>query len=77
PHVTTQKIAALARQRALEKDRKTPFSAATQEVRFYYYGGKLDFVTMVVCCYQSLADIEIVKVVHTGLISVPSFVVNA
>ncbi|GJR88735.1 oxygen-dependent choline dehydrogenase [Tanacetum coccineum] len=63
--VTTQKIAALARQRALEKDRQTPFSDATQEVRFYYYGGKLDFVTMVVCCYQSLADIEIVKVVHT------------
>ncbi|GKB35177.1 probable protein phosphatase 2C 55 [Tanacetum coccineum] len=54
PQVTTQKIAALARQRAMEKDRQTPFSAATQEVRFYYYGGKLDFVTMVVCCYQNL-----------------------
>ncbi|GJZ84557.1 retrotransposon protein, putative, ty1-copia subclass [Tanacetum coccineum] len=57
--VTTQKIAALARQRALEKDRQTPFSAATQEVRFYYYGGKLDFVTMVVCCYQSLETGEV------------------
>ncbi|GKB34226.1 reverse transcriptase domain-containing protein, partial [Tanacetum coccineum] len=46
PQVTAKKIAALARQRALEKDRQTPFSAATQEARFHYYGGKLDDITM-------------------------------
>ncbi|GKE75356.1 hypothetical protein Tco_1537397, partial [Tanacetum coccineum] len=33
--VTAQMIAALARQRALEKDKQTSFSAATQEARFH------------------------------------------
>ncbi|GAV69511.1 SpoIIE domain-containing protein [Cephalotus follicularis] len=48
PQVTAQKIAALARQRALNRDRQTPFSAAAQDAGFRYYGGKLDDITVVV-----------------------------
>lgn len=48
PQVTAQKIAALARQRALDKNRQTPFSSAAQEAGFRYYGGKLDDITVVV-----------------------------
>ncbi|PIN12199.1 Serine/threonine protein phosphatase [Handroanthus impetiginosus] len=38
PQVTAQKIAALARQRAQDKNRQTPFSTAAQEAGFRYYG---------------------------------------
>lgn len=48
PQVTAQKIAALARQRAQDKDRQTPFSTAAQDAGFRYYGGKLDDITVVV-----------------------------
>ncbi|KAL8523782.1 hypothetical protein ACS0TY_013667 [Phlomoides rotata] len=48
PQVTAKKIAALARQRALDKNRQTPFSTAAQEAGFRYYGGKLDDITIVV-----------------------------
>ncbi|KAI4339875.1 hypothetical protein MLD38_024766 [Melastoma candidum] len=48
PQVTAQKIAALARQRAQDKDRQTPFSTAAQDAGIRYYGGKLDDITVVV-----------------------------
>ncbi|KQJ93256.1 probable protein phosphatase 2C 55 [Brachypodium distachyon] len=48
PQVTAQKIAALARQRAQDKGRQTPFSSAAQEAGYRYYGGKLDDITVVV-----------------------------
>ncbi|XP_061342359.1 probable protein phosphatase 2C 80 [Gastrolobium bilobum] len=48
PQVTAQKIAALARQRALDKNRQTPFSTAAQDAGFRYHGGKLDDITVVV-----------------------------
>lgn len=48
PQVTAQKIAVLARQRALDRNRPTPFSTAAQEAGFRYYGGKLDDITVVV-----------------------------
>lgn len=48
PQVMAQKIAALARQRAQDKDRQTPFSTAAQDAGFRYYGGKLDDITVVV-----------------------------
>ncbi|XP_071925072.1 probable protein phosphatase 2C 55 isoform X2 [Coffea arabica] len=48
PQVTAQKIAALARQRAQDKNRQTPFSSAAQDAGFRYYGGKLDDITVVV-----------------------------
>ncbi|KAF5180768.1 phosphatase PTC7-like protein [Thalictrum thalictroides] len=48
PQVTAQKIAALARQRAQDSDRQTPFSTAAQDAGFRYYGGKLDDITVVV-----------------------------
>lgn len=46
--VTAQKIAALARQRAQDKNRQTPFSTAAQDAGYRYYGGKLDDITVVV-----------------------------
>ncbi|KAJ4760600.1 hypothetical protein LUZ62_070975 [Rhynchospora pubera] len=48
PQITAQKIAALARQRALDKNRQTPFSTAAQDAGYRYYGGKLDDITVVV-----------------------------
>ncbi|KAG5050942.1 hypothetical protein JHK87_003140 [Glycine soja] len=48
PLVTAQRIAVLARQRALDRNRQTPFSTAAQEAGFRYYGGKLDDITVVV-----------------------------
>ncbi|KAK7386521.1 hypothetical protein VNO78_26804 [Psophocarpus tetragonolobus] len=48
PQITAQKIAALARQRAQDRNRQTPFSTAAQEAGFRYYGGKLDDITVVV-----------------------------
>ena len=48
PQVTAQKIAALARQRALDRNRQTPFATAAQEAGFHYYGGKLDDITVIV-----------------------------
>ena len=54
--VTAQKIAALARQRAQDKDRQTPFSTAAQDAGFRYYGGKLDDITVVVSYVASSND---------------------
>ncbi|KAJ6808328.1 putative protein phosphatase 2C 55 [Iris pallida] len=48
PQITAQKIAALARQRAQDKNRQTPFSTAAQDAGYRYYGGKLDDITVVV-----------------------------
>lgn len=48
PQVTAQKIAALARQRAQDKNRQTSFSTAAQDAGFRYYGGKLDDITVIV-----------------------------
>nr|KYP72290.1 putative protein phosphatase 2C 55 [Cajanus cajan] len=56
PQVTAQKIAALARQRALDKDRQTPFSTAAQDAGFRYYGGKLDDTTVVVSYITGSGD---------------------
>ncbi|KAI3978764.1 hypothetical protein MKX01_015939 [Papaver californicum] len=48
PQGAAEKIAALARQRALDEKRTSPFSKAAREAGFQYYGGKLDDVTVVV-----------------------------
>ncbi|KAJ4835710.1 hypothetical protein Tsubulata_021713 [Turnera subulata] len=48
PQVTAKKIAALARERALDRNRQTPFSTAAQDAGYRYYGGKLDDITVVV-----------------------------
>ena len=57
PEATAQKIAALARQRALDTNRQTPFSTAAQDAGYRYYGGKLDDVTVVVSYVTSSASI--------------------
>ncbi|XWS21082.1 hypothetical protein CRYUN_Cryun30bG0024900 [Craigia yunnanensis] len=56
PQVTAQKIAALARQRAQDRDRQTPFSTAAQDAGFRYYGGKLDDITVVVSYITSFEE---------------------
>lgn len=48
PQVTAQNIAALAQQRALDRNRKTPFAAAAHDAGYRYTGGKLDDITVVV-----------------------------
>ncbi|CAH8336539.1 unnamed protein product [Eruca vesicaria subsp. sativa] len=48
PKATAQKIADLARARALDKKRQSPFATAAQEAGYRYYGGKLDDITAVV-----------------------------
>lgn len=48
PQVTAQKIAALARLRAEDCNRQTPFSTAAQEAGFRFYGGKMDDITVIV-----------------------------
>jgi len=52
---TAQKIAALARVRALDKHRQSPFAAAAQEAGYRFYGGKLDDITVVVSYVTSAA----------------------
>ncbi|MED6197387.1 hypothetical protein PIB30_056042 [Stylosanthes scabra] len=56
PQATAQKIAALARQRAQDKDRQTPFSTAAQDAGLRYYGGKLDDTTVIVSYITSSED---------------------
>ncbi|KAL6346354.1 hypothetical protein AAG906_033150 [Vitis piasezkii] len=56
PQVTAQKIAALARQRAQDRMRQTPFSTAAQDAGFRYYGGKLDDITVVVSFITSTSN---------------------
>ncbi|XVF63906.1 hypothetical protein PTKIN_Ptkin09bG0124100 [Pterospermum kingtungense] len=57
PQVTAQKIAALARQRAQDRNRQTPFSTAAQDAGFRYYGGKLDDITVVVSYITSSEEV--------------------
>ncbi|VAI38683.1 unnamed protein product [Triticum turgidum subsp. durum] len=54
---TAQKIAALARERAEDKHRQSPFAAAAQEAGYRYYGGKLDDITVVVSYVTSAAAV--------------------
>ncbi|XAR61787.1 Phosphoprotein phosphatase [Bertholletia excelsa] len=56
PQVTAQKIAALARQRAQDRNRQTPFSTAAQDAGYRYYGGKLDDITVVVSYITSTSN---------------------
>ncbi|KAK8946131.1 putative protein phosphatase 2C 55 [Platanthera guangdongensis] len=54
PLITAQKIAALARQRALDKNRHTPFSGTAQDAGYRHYGGKLDYITVVYCHFMQI-----------------------
>ncbi|WJX10253.1 protein-serine/threonine phosphatase [Trifolium repens] len=53
PQVTAQKIAALAQQRAFDKNWWSPFSAAAYKARRHYPGGKRDDITVVVSYISS------------------------
>lgn len=48
PQLMAKQIATLARERAVDKNRHTPFAKAAQDAGFRYYGGKLDDITVVV-----------------------------
>ncbi|CAL1376666.1 unnamed protein product [Linum trigynum] len=56
PQEAAQKITALARERALDRSRQTPFSVAAQDAGFRYYGGKLDDITVVVSYITTKAN---------------------
>ncbi|KAK9265717.1 hypothetical protein L1049_025311 [Liquidambar formosana] len=73
PQVAAQKIAALARQRAVDKNRQTPFSTAAQDAGFRYYGGKLDDITVVVSYITSSANANVCngRVCHIRLLLLP------
>ncbi|XVF17864.1 hypothetical protein REPUB_Repub10bG0161300 [Reevesia pubescens] len=57
PELMAKQIAALARQRAVDKNRQTPFGKAAQDAGFLYYGGKLDDITVVVSYITSSANV--------------------
>lgn len=48
PDITAKNIASLARERAQDCNRQTPFSAAAQDAGFRFYGGKMDDITVIV-----------------------------
>ncbi|XP_071692672.1 probable protein phosphatase 2C 80 [Rutidosis leptorrhynchoides] len=48
PEVMAKNIADLARVKALDRKRQSPFATAAQEAGFRYHGGKLDDITVVV-----------------------------
>eukprot|EP00250_Pteridium_aquilinum_P024139 c2848_g1_i1 orf=363-1949(-) len=48
PDITAKTIAALARERAQDCNRQTPFSTAAQDAGFRFYGGKMDDITVIV-----------------------------
>lgn len=48
PEAMAQKVAAFARQRALDRKRQSPFSIAAKEAGYRYNGGKLDDITVIV-----------------------------
>ncbi|GJP48681.1 hypothetical protein CLOM_g7965 [Closterium sp. NIES-68] len=48
PQATAEHLAALARDRALDRFRLSPFARAAQEAGYRYIGGKLDDITVVV-----------------------------
>ncbi|KAK8685980.1 hypothetical protein V6N13_125008 [Hibiscus sabdariffa] len=56
PQLTAKQIATLARRRAVDKNRQTPFAKAAQDAGFRYYGGKLDDITVVVSYIASSSN---------------------
>ena len=56
PELTAKQIAALARERAVDKNRQSPFAKAAQDAGLRYYGGKLDDITVVVSYITSSAN---------------------
>ncbi|KAL7176067.1 hypothetical protein ACSBR2_029609 [Camellia fascicularis] len=57
PQVTAQKIVALARQRAQDKNSQTPFFTVAQDAGFRYYGGKPDDITVIVSYITSTSNV--------------------
>ncbi|GMI68133.1 hypothetical protein like AT4G16580 [Hibiscus trionum] len=57
PESTAKQIATLARERAVDKNRQSPFAKAAQDAEFRYNGGKLDDITVVVSYVISSADV--------------------
>lgn len=57
PESTAKEIVALARERAVDKNKQTPFAKAAQDAGYRYNGGKLDDITVVVSFITSSADV--------------------
>ena len=56
PQAAAADIAALARRRALDKAVQTPFAVAAREAGYWYAGGKLDDITVVVSFVLAASD---------------------
>lgn len=56
PDAMAQKIAKVARVRALDRKTKTPFADGAQEAGYTFYGGKLDDLTVVVSYVSASND---------------------
>lgn len=56
PQITAENIVALARERAEDRNRQTPFSSAAQEAGFRFYGGKMDDITVIVSYITTTKD---------------------
>lgn len=56
PNAMAEKIASVARARALDTKLQTPFSVAAQQAGYSYYGGKLDDLTVVVAYVTAASD---------------------
>ncbi|KAB2094691.1 hypothetical protein ES319_A02G177500v1 [Gossypium barbadense] len=59
PESTAKEIVALARERAVDKNKQTPFAKAAQDAGYRYNGGKLDDITVVVSFITISADMSI------------------
>lgn len=56
PEVMAKSIADMARVKALDRKRQSPFSLAAQEAGYRYHGGKLDDITVVVSFVTGSTD---------------------
>ncbi|XVF62444.1 hypothetical protein PTKIN_Ptkin09bG0008300 [Pterospermum kingtungense] len=61
PELTAKQIAALARERAVDRYRQTPFAKAAQDAGLRYYGGKLDDITVVVSYITGFANTSVLS----------------
>lgn len=59
PEAMAKNIADLARVKALDRKRQSPFSTAAQEAGFRYHGGKLDDITVVVSFVTASTSTEV------------------
>ncbi|KAJ7544181.1 hypothetical protein O6H91_09G067900 [Diphasiastrum complanatum] len=61
PEDTAKKVASLARIRAQDRNRQTPFSTAAQDAGYRFYGGKMDDITVIVAYIINGGPLDSIK----------------